>query len=436
MDLPRPFHSLTRGARLLSRREIFGAGVRAAAGLAVASPLLDLLCRQAFAQAALPAGDRKSLILLWLDGGPSQLDTFDPKPGAPTQGPYQVLPTEISGWQMGEHLPRLATRAPRFSLIRTMTSKEGAHARARQLLHTGYLPLPSVSFPMLGSIVAHENGDLDADLPAFVQVGGMPSNGGYLGPSCAPFILDPTTRRIENLAYRHGVDAAHLERREELRSLLEEEFATGAAKSAASEEAVHRARARRLMDSKLIRAFETREESAAVRERFGKGNFGQGVLLARRLVEAGVAAVEVVLEGWDTHTDNFARTQPLCSELDAAFAALIDDLDERGLADRTLVVCMGEFGRTPRINSANGRDHWPQSYCVALAGCGVKPGVVVGTTDETGEHTISRPVSVADLYATLARLLAIRGEREFPTPSQRPVKLVDPAGVAVGELLA
>jgi uncharacterized protein (DUF1501 family) len=430
-----PSRTPTRGARAWSRRELLLRAATTAGAAALAPSLLNLLCRHALAVQATPQAARKHLILLWLEGGPSQIDTFDPKPGAPTNGPYKTLDTEVPGWRTGEHVPGIARRAPHLSVIRTLTSKEGSHARARDLLHCGYTPNSAVAFPTLGAIVAHEIGDLDHDLPAFIQVSGPPGTGGYLGVESAPFLVEDASGKIKNLSYRFGVDAARMDRREELRALLDASFASIGGADAVHAEQAQRRRARRLMDSSLRSAFELKAEPAAKREAYGKGSFGQGVLLARRLVEHGVTTVEVTLEGWDTHVDNFHRTQKLCAELDPAFSALIDDLRERDLYDRTIVLCMGEFGRTPTIASGDGRNHWTNNFCVVLGGGGIKPGVVVGETDERGETTVKRPVQVADLFATLAAALGIDGKKEFQTRN-RPVKLVDPNGQPVPELLA
>ena len=172
-----------------------------------------------------------------------------------------------------------------------------------------------------------------------------------------------------------------------------------------------------------------------MRQRYGQNGFGQGVLLARRLIESGVVATEVVLDGWDTHRDNFNTTRDLCRILDPAFSTLLDDLERRDLFERTLVVCIGEFGRTPAIKPGDGRDHWPSNYCAVVAGGGARRGIAIGATDERGETIVDRPIAVADLFATLARLLGIDGSREFTTPNGRPVKLVDPVGVPLPELL-
>jgi len=430
MKLP---SALPPGTRTFSRRELLSLLATGAAGAALAPSLVSLLARDALAQGTKLA--QKRLILLWLEGGPSQLETFDPKPGTAVGGPTKGLATDVPGWLLSDNLPGLAKRAGDLAVVRTMTSKEGNHSRARALVHCGYTPNPTVAFPSLGSIVAHELGDLEGELPAFVQVNGAPIPGGYLGIECSPFVVNDPTGRIENLSYARGVDAKRLDQRERMVDLLDQEFAKRGGAPAVDANKSERKRARRLMDSKLLAAFDVDEEKEATRTAYGPGKFGQGVLLARRLIERGVSSVEVVLSGWDTHQDNFNRTKKLCDELDPAFSALIDDLKKRSLFQDTLIVCMGEFGRTPDIAGGDGRNHWPGNWCVALSGGGAKGGTVVGATDELGKKIAERPVAVADLFSTFARLLRIEGDKEFHA-GLRPIHLVDPVGKALPELLS
>ena len=427
---------LPRGTRLFTRRDLLALVPRVAGAALVSSALVDLLGRHALAQGVRATAGRKRLVLLWLDGGPSQVDTFDPKPGAPTAGPFKAIPTDVDGWFFSEHLAGLAKRAEHFSMVRTLTSKEGSHSRARDLLHFGYAPNPSVPFPVLGSIAAHEVGDLDHDLPAFVQIDGIPGSAGYLGTPAAPFYVKNPSGRIENLTYRRAVDAARMDAREQMRDVIDDEFARSGttAERAIADQETQRRRARRLMDSKLRGAFDLTQEPSSTIDAYGGSRFGRGVLLARRLLEHGVAAVEVVLEGWDTHQDNFNRTRDLSKQVDPALSTLIDDLRQRGLYDDTLVVCMGEFGRTPEINGQDGRDHWPSNSCVLLGGGGIRGGRAIGATDERGMTVVTRPVQVADLYASIAQALGIEREKVFQATTKRPVKLVDPNGSVVSEL--
>jgi hypothetical protein len=428
-----------RAARPFSRRELLFTLARTAGAAAAAPSLASLIARHALAQSADPAARdgaaAKRLVLLWLEGGPSHIDTFDPKPGAPTGGKFAAIPTGIDGWLMSEHLPGLAQRAQHLAVVRSMTSKEGNHSRARMLVRTGHPPVPTATLASIGSIVSQELGDPGHDLPPFVQVLGPPATGGHLGIEAAPFLVGDPTAQIENLSYAPRVDAARLDQREGFRAILDRSLERRGGELAVAENATQRQRARRLMDTPLLAAFDLAKESDATRAAYGDSKFGQGVLLARRLLDHGVTAVEVVLDGWDTHADNFNRTEALCKQLDPAYSALIDDLHARGDLARTLVVCMGEFGRTPDVGAGDGRQHWPQNWCVALAGGGTKPGTALGRTDELGKEIVDRPIQVADLFATFAQLLGLERDKELHV-GKRPVKLIDPNGRVVGDLIA
>jgi len=426
---------LPPGTRTFSRRELFAALAKGAAGAALTPSLVSLLARGALAQTRGHATGAKKLIFLWLEGGPSQLETFDPKPGTESGGPTRAISTDVPGWLFSENLPGLAKRAGDLAVVRSMTSKEGNHSRARALVQCGYTPNPTVSFPSLGSIVAHELGDLEGELPAFVQVNGAPISGGYLGIESSPFVVNDPTGKIENLSYAGGVTAKRLDHRSQMVDVLDAEFARRGGAPAVDANRSERTRARRLMDSKLLQVFDLEQEKDATRAAYGQGKFGQGVLLARRLIERGVSAVEVVLSGWDTHQDNFNRTKKLCDELDPAFSALVDDLKQRGMFQDTLIVCMGEFGRTPQIAGGDGRNHWPGNWCVAMAGAGLKGGRPIGTTDAECRNIVDRPVAVADLFATFGELLRIEGDKEFHA-GRRPIKLIDQEGKAISELLS
>jgi len=429
--------ALPHGARAFTRRTLL-ARLAAAGGAALAGPsLATLLARTALAQDGTP-GDRKArrLILLWLDGGPSHLDTFDPKPQTPAVSPLRALPTDVAGWSFSEYLPQLHQRAGALAVVRTVQSREGTHGRARDLLHAGYAPNPGAVFPSLGTLVAHESADPTFDLPAFLQIGGIPGRTSYLGVAVEPFCIAEAGAPIESLPPPERSDAASERRREAMRAAIDAHFARRGGGAAVAANDQQRERAHRLVQTPLRRVFDLDTEPEALRDRYGRNPFGQGCLLARRLVESGVNAVEVALPGWDTHSDNFNRTKALCDQLDPAFATLIDDLRDRSLLESTLVVALGEFGRSPLITPDAGRSHWSKCFSVALAGGGSRAGTVVGTTDARGESVAERPVAVADLFATFARLLNLDRDRAFETPSGRPVTLVDPDGRVVEELLA
>jgi uncharacterized protein (DUF1501 family) len=380
------------------------------------------------------AANGKRLIVLWMEGGPSQIDTFDPKPGTAHGGPFSALATAASGIRIAEHLPLVAKEMKSISIIRTMTSKEGNHPRARHLLHTGYPPGGAVHHPGLGSVVAHEIGSAESPLPAFVSIGGLPVGSGFLGPQFAPYLVPDPGKSQSNLRPPKDIDDARLERRLSLLDALDAGFAKRAPEHA-SAHAVMRERALRMMRSDEVRAFDISEEPSGVRAAYGDTPFGRGSLAARRLVESGVRAVEVALKGWDTHEDNFDRVRTLSRELDPAMSALIGDLRRRGLLEDTLVVWMGEFGRTPAVNGKNGRDHYPRAYSVALAGCGVRGGTVVGETSADGMEVRDRPVTVPELFATIYRCLGLDLGRTFATPQGRPIPIVAEGAKPIAELV-
>ncbi|MBM4014447.1 MAG: DUF1501 domain-containing protein [Planctomycetes bacterium] len=432
---------LPRRARSFSRRELLMQALARGGALALTPSLLSLLSGDLLAQqgglgrTGAKQGAKRRLIMLWLEGGPSQLETFDPKPGTATGGPTKAIPTDVAGWSFAHHLPKLAARAESLAVIRSMTTREGSHARARELVQSGYVPNPTVSYPSLGSIVAHELGDLGHELPAFVQIDGAPLKSGYLGVDASPFVLQKAEGRIENLAYAGGIDRERLDHRSAMVEAIDDAFAKRGGTPAVDANRAQRTRARRLMDTRLLTAFDLSQERDSTRDAYGRGNFGQGVLLARRLIEHGVQAVQVVLNGWDTHENNFGRCAELCNELDPAFAALLDDLKKRQLLADTLVVCMGEFGRTPELaRGGEGRNHWPNNWCVALAGGGIKGGQAYGATDPDGRTITDRPVQIADLFATLGATLRLDGTRTFHA-GMRPIQLIDPEGRVLRELL-
>jgi hypothetical protein len=415
------------GAPGLTRRALFSSGLAA---------VLAAHLRPAGARASGARHGVRSVILLYMNGGPSQIDTFDPKPGTPNGGPFKATSTSISGARFSEHLPGLAERAHRLAVIRTLTSTEGSHARARYLLHSAYSPNPSVRHASLGATVSHELGDRTVDLPGYVSLGGPGEGSGFLGPDHGPFIVSGHPGQpIENLRPWGDMDAGRLDARLSLAASFDADFARRGA--AAAEVRAHQtmlARARRLMASPLVRAFGLDDEPAALRKAYGDSAFGGRCLIARRLVEAGVRAVEVELGGWDSHQDNFTAHRRLASELDPAMSALLDDLGQRGLLASTLVVWAGEFGRSPRINASEGRDHHTRCFCAVLAGAGVRAGQVVGATTEDGDAVASRPVTIPDLYATLLVLAGIDPGKVFQS-NDRPISLGN-GGKVIREVVA
>jgi hypothetical protein len=376
---------------------------------------------------------RKSCVLLWMAGGPSQFETFDPKPGAETQGPTKAIPTTAPGIQIAEHWTKLAGVAKELAIIRSMTSKEGNHGRATYLLHTGYSPSGGIVHPGFGSIVASEIGPADFDLPHFVSIQGESVGPSFLGMQYAPFVITDPNRKPDNLA--PPVAPARFARRIGLLKEMEATFARNGAGDHVRDHQVLYDQTAHLVLSPRIRAFDLSNEPKQIRSAYGESAFGQGCLMARRLVEAGVTFIEVQSSGWDTHGNELASLKKLIPPVDQATAALIKDLKDHGLLDRTLVIWMGEFGRNPRINLTAGRDHFPRAFNVALAGCGIKGGQVIGSTDKLGTEVASRPVLVADLFCSFCHALGIDPRRENQSNVGRPLKIVE-NGEAVHELFA
>ncbi|MCI0335279.1 MAG: DUF1501 domain-containing protein [Planctomycetes bacterium] len=395
-------------------------------------------------------------ILLWMGGGPSQFETFSPKPGHANGGETKAIATSVPGIQIAETLPNMARVMNDLAIIRSMTSKEGSHPRASFLLHHGYLPMGGVKFPTLGSHVAHQIGDPKFDLPSFVRIGGRRADlggAGFLGVDYDPFVLrnpeakpentQPVTslmtkqrfgRGKQNLQDIEPAADARYARRLEMLDRLQSDFGKI---EGADIVADHRKLIRKSSDmilSPKMEAFDLANESDGMRDAYGRNPFGAGCLLARRLVEAGVTFVEVNLEGWDTHEDNFTRTAQRNEIFDKPMAQLITDLKQRGMLDRTLVLWMGEFGRTPRINARAGRDHYPRAFNIALAGSGIRGGQVIGETDAGGIEVSERPVAVSDLFRTVYTTLGINADHENMSRIGRPIKLVD-GGEVIRELL-
>ncbi len=364
-------------------------------------------------------------ILLWMQGGPSQFETFSPKPGHANGGDTKAISTSVSGIQVAENLPHVAQVMEHLCPIRSMTSKEGSHPRATFLLHTGYVPTASVKYPTLGSHVAHQLGEPQFDLPGFVRVGRFRGGGdaGLLGVQYDPFDVTNAGRVPDNTTLPTAAD--RFTRRHSLLSRLETTFESNGGKQEVVDHQKLYDKASRMVLSPKMDAFDIAREPAAVRKAYGESEFAAGCLLARRLIETGVTFVEVGAGNWDTHQDNANRSKQLCQQIDQPFAELLRDLDRRGMLDRTLVVWMGEFGRTPRNNPNAGRDHYPRAYNVALAGGGVNGGQVIGQTDAGGTTVTERPVGVSDLFRTICHTLKIDPDHENMSSIGRPIKIVD-----------
>lgn len=396
----------------------------------------------------------KACILLWMAGGPAQTDTLDPKPEHENGGPTKAIATSVPGITIGEHLPGLAKQMQDVALVRGLTSTEGDHSRGTQLMMTGYRPTgAAVNYPVLGSLVSKEVGPADNDLPNFVSVSPFrlaQLGAGFLGPRYAPLTVsgqsdDPSARAnltIENLLPPSSVDRGSMEDRFSLLKFLQEEFNTVRTAESAESHSANYERAMRMVRTEAKGAFKLDEEADALRDAYGRNRFGQGCLLARRLVERGVPFVEVTLSqiddnplSWDTHADNYSRVQDLCGVLDPAWSTLMNDLRERGLLDHVLIVWMGEFGRTPAINQNAGRDHFPLAWSTALAGGGIQGGRVVGDTGVDGIKVVDRPVTVPEFYATIFASLGIDPELENISGEGRPIGIVDGDAEPIQELM-
>jgi hypothetical protein len=393
------------------------------------------------------AKPKRSCLLLWMAGGPTQTDTFDLKTGHENGGPFKPISTSISGVTVSEHLPGVAKWMDRLAVVRSMSTKEGDHGRATDHLRSGYLPQGPIQFPVLGSLVSNEHGVPSGDLPNYVSI--LPrglfrpgiSPAGFLGPNHAPLVVagdgDGETRlKVENLSLPKGVDGNQQSRRLALLEQAQSRFLEARPGTSANAHRTAYERASRLMSTSAAEAFDLDGESVDIQDSYGRSQFGQGCLLARRLIERGVPFVEVTLGGWDTHNDNFTSVQTLCGTLDKAWAALMDDLQSRGLLETTMIVWMGEFGRTPVINPQQGRDHYPKAWSVVLGGAGIRGGSVVGRTSEDGLTVEDRPLTTPDLLATICTGLGLDPRKQNISNVARPIRLVDPEGKAVSEILA
>ena len=444
MRPPEHYEAACRGP---GRRAFLHAGLTSVIGLG----LTDLLRLRAIADGAggaLP-NQVKNCILVWLAGGASHLDTFDPKPDAEigVRGEFRPIATSVPGLSLSEVLPNLARVMNRVTLIRSITSPEADHARASHHLLTGYRPNPSLVYPCHGSVVAKAVADRKGSLPSHVAIPDAPlfAGSGFLSTSLDPFSVgsDPnaTDFRVRDLSPPDRLTLDRLRRRRAMVRTLDEfsrdigETPLTAARDRFGDRAYDL-----LTSSAAQAAFRIGDEPREVRERYGRNPFGQSCLLARRLVEAGVSFVTVNDRGpgalgWDTHAQNFPQIRDtLAPPLDRGLAALIGDLGERGLLGETLVVMVGEFGRTPKINNNAGRDHHGRANSALLAGGGMPGGLVVGRTDARGDSPTDRPITPADLAASIYTAIGINPNHQIETADGRPIRLVE-GGTALRELV-
>lgn len=433
--------SINRSFQKFTRRDLMRIAAASLGGVSCSGWLPKL------AQATEGLRPPKACILLWMAGGPSQIDTLDPKPKHANGGPTRAISTSVPGIELSENLPLLAKQMEHVALVRSMKTREGDHGRATQLMMTGYRPMGgNIEYPVLGSLVAERLKPTAAQLPGFVAISPFrPGNlgAGFLGPRYAPLMVsgvsnNPNTRAdltVENLD-PSGIERSELSERKFLLDVLRTGMPGDA--SAAKKHAAVYDQAMRMVETRGEGAFDLEQEPAELRDAYGRNRFGQGCLLARRLVERNVPFVEVTLDTstdatWDSHLNNFRTVKTMCETLDPAWSTLINDLKQRGLLDSTLVVWMGEFGRTPRINQNSGRDHFPDAWSVALSGGGIQGGSVIGSTTVDGMSVDDRPVSAADLFATVLEGIGVSSDSDNYM-GDRPIPIVD-GGKPIKELL-
>ena len=409
----------------VSRRDVLKVGALTFFGLS----LPELLAMRAASASAAPKAE--SVILLWCSGGPSHLDSFDPKPDAASEfrGEFKAISTNVPGIQLSEHLPNTAKVTDKIAIIRSLTSNIAAHEQASQYLLTGYKPLPTLQYPSYGSVIAKELGVRNA-VPPYIAVPDVARAGqsGFIGAGYNAFTVpDPSTPtfKVQDVNPPVAVDNSRMARRRGFTNKLNDRFVNALPDDNVRSVDSFYEKAFDLVNSSTAKkAFDVSAESQTTRDLYGMSTYGQGALLGRRLVEAGARFVTISKGGWDTHTNNFqSLSQKLLPELDKAFAGLVTDLHQRGMLDKTLVVLMGEFGRTPRVNPRGGRDHYSRCRFVTFAGAGIHGGQVIGKSDETGSTPADRPVSPEDVASTLYSALGIDYTKQYITPTGRPIHL-------------
>lgn len=430
--------------RSVRRRDFVQVGGLAALGLGMGD-FLGL--RRATAAEESQPSRATSCILIWLDGGPSHLETFDPKPEAPTEvrGPLETIATNVSGIRVSECFERTSQVMDKLAIVRSVTSPLGEHNFGTHYLLTGYKPSPALEYPALGATIAHLRNQ-EGVLPPFISAPGFSaaiSGNGYLPSSTAPFTVGRDLR-VRDLDFYQGLNLSRIDRRLRIVNAFDR---FGEAGGLASTTDADMQRAYNLLASPHAKkAFDLSDEPTALRARYGfegGSRIGQACLLARRLVERDVPFVTVNSAGWDTHQNITQLKQRYPTDrnahlpaLDRALSSLIEDLADRGLLDETLVVVMGEFGRTPKINSAGGRDHWPNVFSIAMAGGGVRGGQVLGASDALGELPKDDPVTPSDLAATVLTLLGVDPASELHTGDGRPVRVAADGAKVISQLMS
>ncbi|MDF1737549.1 MAG: DUF1501 domain-containing protein [Verrucomicrobiales bacterium] len=423
---------------LANRRDFMQVGFAAGIGLS----LPEMLKVQARGQAKFyesKEGVAKSLIHIYLPGGMAHQETFDPKPYAPSEyrGPFKAINTNVDGIQFSENMKNLAKVADKMTVIRSMTHGEAAHERGTHNMFTGYRPSPAINFPSFGSVISHEFGPRK-NLPPYVCVPNVPNEyagTGYLSSMYGAFSVgsDPASDKafkVRDLTLPGGVDMARFDRRRTMLEAVDSHFRNMEKADSIDAMDSFYEKAYSLVGSAEARdAFDLTKEDDKMKDRYGKNTAGMRMLLSRRLVESGVRLVTMTYGSWDAHDkikDSIARQVP---DFDKALATLLTDLDERGLLDSTLVMVSSEFGRTPKINKTDGRDHWPRVFSTMLAGGGIKRGMAYGTSDSLGAEPDQNPVDVQSFAKTVYAQLGINADKELIAPGPRPMEIVDGGSV-------
>lgn len=421
----------------LPRRSFLGTAAGAATVAAADMSFLNRL-RGAEQAAALKKNDKR-VILLWLAGGASQMETWDPKPGTPNGGPYRAIPTAVPGVHISELMPKMATRLKHTAIIRSLNTKIADHGGGAKMMQLGRRDEPAVRYPDLGAVVARELGRTESKVPDYVSFYSMtegkgtgPGQSGFLGARYQAMYLTEKSAP-DNLGRLETISDVDHKERADLRDLLSKRFAQGRETAAVGSHNQAYSRVRGLMASEEL--FDVERETPKMRERYGRTQFGEQTLIARRLVEAGVPFVKVGRGWWDSHGENFETHLELVTELDHVMSTLLDDLSDRGLLENTLVVTLSEFGRTPRINSSLGRDHFASAWSVTLSGCGVKGGACYGVTHEDGNTVKDGEIGAPALFATIYEALGIDITKEYHV-GPRPIPIVDNYAGPVTEVLA
>jgi hypothetical protein len=420
-----------------SRRSLLRSAAVGAGAIAANMTAIDVLSRPVLAN-ELKRGDKR-VILLWLAGGASQLETFDPKPGRPTGGPYRAIPTAEPGIHISELMPKIAARMKHTAIIRSLDTKIADHGQGARLMHIGRRDEPSLRYPDLGAMLARELGQADSRVPDYVNFytategrGSGISQSGFLGARYnAMFLTEQNTP--QNLHKLEEINELDHRERADLRNMLTARFARGRESAPLASHNEAYARVRGLMASEKL--FDISSEPQPIRDLYGPTLFGEQALIARRLVEAGVPFVKVSRAWWDSHGQNFETHLELVTELDRVMSALIDDLQSRGLLEHTLIVTLSEFGRTPQINASLGRDHFASAWSVSLTGCGVHGGTVYGASDEDGQTVKDGKVGASEVFATIFQAIGLDHQKQYQVGS-RPVPLTDIGTKPIREVLA